>query len=507
MTDSEFALSLSPTRRYLILGAVILASTLYATTLLIASTLLPQMQGTFGATADEISWAMTFNILATAVVTPMTGWLVSRFGRRTVMMWSIMGFAIATWLCGSADSLETLVLWRIAQGGLGAPVVPLSNAILLDSFPRKQAGMVTSAFGMAVVIGPAIGPTLGGLLAETYSWRMAFYMLVPVGLTAWVGIKFMLPRDLPTGKARLDWTGFLTLAIAISCAQLVLSRGQRLDWYESAEIMTETMIGIVAFFMFVVHSMTADKPFLDPKILRDPNYALGLVLVTVYGMLNFTPVVLLPSLLQQHAGFPDQIIGDILGARGIGATIGFFLAIFAGKVDPRFGMTFGFSLQVIAGLWLMSMDLNVSMSALALNSMLQGVAVGVFWVPLTIATFPTLETRLMPEAMSLFHLMRNIGSSFFISISVAEIIRTTGENYSRLSEMVSPYNRAMSLPWVMGSWTAETAPGLARLSKEINRQSAMIGYTNAFGLYTTTSALAIVLILMARRRQRRVAAG
>ena len=153
MTDSEFALSLSPTRRYLIMGAVILAASLYATTLLIASTLLPQMQGTLAATADEISWAMTFNILATAVITPMTGWLVARFGRRNVMMWSIMGFSIATWLCGSAESLETLVLWRVAQGGLGAPVVPLSNAILLDSFPRRQAGLVTSACGMAVVSG------------------------------------------------------------------------------------------------------------------------------------------------------------------------------------------------------------------------------------------------------------------------------------------------------------------------------------------------------------------
>ncbi|MGE0419275.1 MAG: DHA2 family efflux MFS transporter permease subunit, partial [Acetobacteraceae bacterium] len=304
MTDSDVALSLSVTRRFLIMVAVILASTLYSTTLLIASTLLPQMQGTMAATADEIAWAMTFNILATAIVTPMTGWFVARFGRRNVMMWSIFGFTIATWMCGAADSLEALVLWRIAQGGLGAPVVPLSNAILLDSFPRRQAGMVTSIFGMAVVIGPVIGPTLGGFLAETYSWRFAFYMLVPVGFTAWAGLKFTLPRDSATGHARLDWIGFLTLATAISCVQLVLSRGQRQDWFESTEIVLEAIIAVVAFFMFVVHSLTAEKPFLDPKLLADPNYALGLVLVTIYGMLNFTPVVLLPSLLQQHAGFP-----------------------------------------------------------------------------------------------------------------------------------------------------------------------------------------------------------
>lgn len=506
MTDSDVALSLSATRRFLIMVAVILASTLYSTTLLIASTLLPQMQGTMAATADEIAWAMTFNILATAIVTPMTGWLVARFGRRNVMMWSILTFTVSTWMCGAAESLEALVLWRIAQGGLGAPVVPLSNAILLDSFPRRQAGMVTSIFGMAVVIGPVIGPTLGGFLAETYSWRFAFYMLVPVGFTAWAGLRLTLPRDSPTGHARLDWVGFLTLAVAISCVQLVLSRGQRQDWFESTEIVLEAIIAAVAFFMFVVHSLTAERPFLDPKLLADPNYALGLILVTIYGMLNFTPVVLLPSLLQQYAGFPDQIIGEILGARGIGATIGFFLAMFAGRFDPRVGMVFGFTLQIISGVWLMSLDLNVSMMTLALNSVLQGIAVGIFWVPLTLATFPTMESRLMPEAMSLFHLMRNIGSSFFISVCVAAIIQSTGENYSRMTEMISPYNRSLALPWVMGAWTTDTTQGLARLAKEINRQAAMIGYLHAFWLYTATSAAAIAVIMLTRKRQRRAAA-
>ena len=506
MSDSELALSLTPAQRVMIMAAVMLACTLYSTTLLIASTLLPQMQGSMAATADEIAWAMTFNILATAVVTPMTGWLVSRFGRRNVMMWSILGFTFATYFCGAADSLGSLVFWRVVQGGLGAPVVPLSNAILLDSFPRRQLAMVTSIFGMAVVIGPVIGPTLGGFLAEAYSWRWAFYMLVPVGLSACLGLRLSLPADRPAARVRLDWTGFLTLAIAISCVQLVLSRGQRLDWYESTEITFETVLAVLAFFMFIVHSVTAERPFLDLKLLTDPNYALGLILVTVYGMLNFTPVVLLPSLLQQYAGFPDQIIGEILGARGIGATIGFFLTMFAGRVDPRVGMTIGFALQIVSGVWLMSLDLNVDMMTLALTSVLQGIAVGIFWVPLTIATFPTLDTRLVPDGMALFHLMRNIGSSFFISICVAEIVHATGSNYSRLTEQITPYNKTLALPWAMGAWTVDTQQGLAQLSKEINRQAAMIGYINAFGFYTATSAGAILLIMMAKKRQRKVAA-
>jgi DHA2 family multidrug resistance protein len=207
-------------------------------------------------------------------------------------------------------------------------------------------------------------------------------------------------------------------------------------------------------------------------------------------------------LLQQHAGYPDHIIGEILGMRGVGATIGFFVAMFFGRLEPRIGMTIGFGIQVISGLWLMSLNLDVDTHILAVNSVLQGMAVGIIWVPLTVTTFATLDTRHTPEAMALFHLLRNIGSSFFISISVAEIIRTTGENYSRLSAMVSPYNKALSLPWVMGGWSVDTLPGLARLAKEINRQAAMIGYVNAFALYTATSAAAIAVVAFAKKRQR-----
>jgi MFS transporter, DHA2 family, multidrug resistance protein len=384
--------------------------------------------------------------------------------------------------------------------------VPLSNAIVLDSFPRRQAGLVSSIFGMAVVIGPVIGPTLGGYLAEAYSWRWAFYMLVPAGFVSLAAVWLTLPRDRPEARVRLDWIGFLTLAAAMSCVQLVLSRGQRLDWFESGEIILETIGAAAAFYLFLAHSLTAQRPFLNLRLLLDRNYAIGLVLVTVYGMLNFTPVVLLPPLLQQHAGYPDNIIGEILGMRGIGATIGFFLAMFAGRLEPRIGMTIGFSIMAISGLWLMSLDLDVNFSILAANCVLQGMAVGIVWVPLTVTAFATLETRNMPEGMALFHLLRNIGSSFFISISVAEIIRSTGENYSRMTEMVSPYNKTLSLPWVMGGWAVDSVPGLAKLANEINRQAAMIGYVNAFGLYTATSASAILVVMLARRRQRVVAA-
>ncbi len=489
-------------RRVLILVMVVLGSTLYATTLLIASTLLPQMQGTMSATQDEIAWAMTFNILATAVMTPMTGWLAARFGRRETMTWAVFAFTFTTLMCGLADSLETLILWRVLQGGLGAPVIPLSQTILLDTFPKRLQGLVTSIFGMAVVIGPVIGPTVGGLLSELYGWRWAFYMVVPVGVLSFIGLRLTLPRDRPTGRISLDWTGFLSLSIAISGVQLVLSRGQRLDWFDSGEIIIETFVAAIAFWVFVTHSLTAPRPFLNLRLLLDRNYALGLVLVLIYGMLNFTPMVLLPPLLQQHAGYPDSLIGEIIAARGVGATIGFFLAIFVGRMDPRVGLIGGFALQIVSGLWLMAIDLNVDAATLMANSLVQGIAIGVIWVPLTLATFSTTSSANLAEGTAVYHLLRNIGSSFFISICVAEIVRATSANYSRLVETLNPFNRSLALPWVTGAWDHETLTGLAKLSKEIGRQASMLGYINAFGFYTLASALAIPLILFVGRRAR-----
>src|SRR6202158_1131397 len=501
MSDDQPNHPTTVTRRIMIMLSIILGSTLYSTTLLIASTLLPQMQGAMSATQDEIAWVMTCNILATAVVTPMTGWLVARFGRRGVMVGSMALFSAFTYLCGAADSLETLVLWRILQGATGAPVTPLSQTILFDVFPRRQHRLIMSIYGMTVVIGPVIGPALGGYIADMYSWRWAFYGLVPVGVASCIGLQLSMLRDPPRQSVRLDWIGFLSLSAAISCLQLVLSRGQRLDWYQSPEIWLETIAAIVTFYIFLAHSLTAQQPFLNLRLLLDRNYALGLALVGVFGMLNVTPMVLLPPLLQQHAGFPDTLIGEVLAARGAGATIGFFVAMFIGRLDPRIGMTIGFSLQVISGLWLMSINLDVGMDILVANSMLQGMAIGIIWVPLTIASFATLDSRFWPEAMAMFHLLRNIGSSFFISLCVADIVRVTARSYSHLSEMISPFSDRLALPWVMGGWSTETLPGLARLSKEINRQAAMIGYLDAFALYTAASAGAVVLVLLVRRRR------
>ncbi len=490
----------TPLRRALILFAVVLATTLYGTTLLIVSTILPQMQGSFSATADEIAWAMTFNILATAIVTPMTGWLVSRFGTRTTMVSSVAGFTFATLMCGLADSLEALVFWRILQGGFGAPSTPLAQSILMDTFPRNQHALVMGLYGFGVVIGPVIGPTLGGQMAELYTWRYAFYALVPVGVLAVIGLRFCLRPDEVGEPKSFDWLGFLALSAALGATQLVLARGQRLDWYQSGEIILETIVAVLAFWVFIVHCLTASRPFLNPRQLKNRNYAIGLLLVTIYGMLNFTPMVLLPPLLTGPAGYTDSLVGIVIAGRGVGGCVGFLFAGFANRMDARISMIMGFGMLLVAGLWLMHIDLNVTYAELTLNAMLQGMAIGLIWVPLTTVTFSTVAKADMAEATAIFHLLRNLGSSFFISICVAEIVRSTTANYGRLVEALSPFNKILSLPSALGGWDVDTVGGLARVSREIGRQATMIAYLNAFGLFTAACAISIPLILLMRGR-------
>lgn len=490
---------LTPARRYVILAMVVLSVTLYSTSILIVAAVLPQLQGSMSATADEISWTMTFNILATAVATPLTGWLSARFGRRNLLAGSVAIFAVATYFCGAATSLESLIFWRIVQGAAGAPLPPIGQTVTLGIFPKHQHGAVVGLYGIGVVMGAFIGPMIGGIMAELYTWRYAFYLIVPVAAVSSIGVMLALPRMRNVSDVKLEWTGFLLISISIACVQLALSRGQRLDWFQSSEICIEVFLGVLTFYLFVVHSLTHEKPFLNLRLLLNRNYSIGLILVTIYGMLNFTPMVILPGLLREHVGLPDSLVGYVVGARGIGAMGGFFIAMFLGQKFPRQSIAAGFLLQVIAGLWLMTVNLNTTPMEFVFNGILQGLAVGTIWVPMTVVTFSTLDPKHLDETSSVYHLLRNIGSSFFISMSVTEIVRSGAINYERLTENISQFNPVLKLPWVMGEWDINSVEGLAQLSREMVHQASLISYLNAFGLYTMVSAAAIPLILFISR--------
>jgi MFS transporter, DHA2 family, multidrug resistance protein len=474
---------------------------LYAMTVTIANVSLPQMQGALSASPDQIAWVVTSNIVATAVMTPLAGWLTSRFGRRRLCNVCVIGFGAASLGCGLADSLAELVFFRALQGAIGAPLVPLSQAIVLDTYAKRQHGMAIALFGMGSVLGPIVGPVAGGWLAEAYNWRWVFYMIVPFAFLALVGtLAFIHDREAGR-KVRLDWLGFLLLSTALAGTQLMLDRGERADWFDSAEIVAWAAIAGLALYAFIAHSATAERPFLDPRLLADRNFSIGIVLVLVFGMLNFTPMTLLPPMLQGVSGYPDSVIGFVLGARGLGTLIGFLLMVYASRLDPRAMIVLGFLLQAVAGWQLAHLDVHPSTADVFWPMALQGLGVGVLWVPITMVSFSTLDGTLIAEASAVYHMVRNMGSSIHISLSIALAVHMTRTGYAELAERVTPYSQSLSMPWVTGAWNLEDARGLAALSREMARQAAMIGYLDAFVFFIITSLAVLPLVFLIRIRR------
>jgi len=465
-------------QRAVILGTCTLVTILYAMTVTIANVSLPQMQGALSATQDQITWVVTFNIVATAVATPLTGWLVGRFGRRRLLIYAIIGFAVASLACGLANSLGTLIFFRVLQGAFGAPLAPVCQAIVQSTFPRHMYAKAMAFFGMGVIIGPIIGPVAGGYLSEAYSWRWVFFMIVPFTLMALVAVIAFIRDTSTRSSVRFDWTGFLALSVAVTCLQITLDRGQRADWFDSYEIIILTCLAVGALYIFVAHVTTTERPFLRPALLKDRNFVIGVALMFIFGLLNFTPITLLPTLLQNLRGYPDSVIGYVLAIRGLGTLAGFFFMIVGSRLDPRLMVAAGFATQGMA-----QADLNVML---------------VLWPSITAITFSTLNRDYVDEGTAIYHLIRNMASSIYISISVAVIMRTSSQRYAEMTDRVSPFNQNLDLPWASRGWSATTTEGLSHLGSEIGRQAAMIGYINSFYMFSITAFAFIPLVLLVK---------
>lgn len=485
-------------RQVMILVSLSLSTLIYGMTLTIANVMLPQIQGALSATQDQIAWIVTFNIVATAIVTPTTGWLSARFGRRSFLNWTITGFVVSTVLCGLADSLPELVFYRIAQGAFGAPLIPLAQAIILDVFPRRQHALVTMFWGLVAVTGVFIGSIFGGYVGEVLDWRWAFSLIAPVGVVAWLGCYAFVTEGWHQSAQRLDWTGFLSLIVTIGAFQLMLDRGSRLDWFESTEITVEAILAASALYIFLVHSLTATRPFLNLRLLLNRNFTLGLMFAFLFGTLFITPMVLFPPLLQDLRDFPESTIGLLLSARGIGNWISFLVVVQLTHFSPRLAVAAGFTCHVVAGLAMAHLDMNLTFWDVFWTNALQGFGIGIIYVPMTIIAFSSLASRDFAEASAVFHMLRNIGSSIFISISVTLVVTSTATNYAGFTEIATVFNELFRYPGLAGLWSVENREGLIGLSGEMRRQAAMIGYINAFYLYTIAACAALPLALLVK---------
>jgi MFS transporter, DHA2 family, multidrug resistance protein len=489
----------SALHRYIMLATLTFVTMLYTMTVMIANVALPKMQGTFAATVDQIALVLTFNIVATAMVTPASGWLASRFSRRNLMLYCSIGFTVASVCCGMAQNLEQLVFFRVLQGGFGAPLVPICMAMILDIFPREEHGTATAIFGMGVVFGPIIGPTFGGFLSEELGWRWVFFLLVPFGVLAIVCIIVVIDDRKKAAAIKLDWTGLVSLSLGIAALQLMLDRGQRQDWFDSPEIIVEGLIALGALYIFLAHTFTTKAPFFDPRILLDRNFALGIMITFLFGAILWTPMILYPPMMQGLQNYPENEVGLFLALRGLGTLCGSTLLVFINRMfDPRFILSVGFLLQGIAGWYMGAFDINLSGFELGWTNALAGLGVGFVWVPLTLITFSTLDKAKLNEGSAFFHLVRNIGSSISISLTIALVIQSSSMSYADLTGYVSIFGESSSVMALKGAPMPETAPELMRLSGEIARQSRMIGYINAFYLYAIIAFSVIPLIMLVR---------
>jgi DHA2 family multidrug resistance protein len=479
-------------RRIVTIGAM-LATAMQSLDSTIANVALPHMQGSMATTLDQITWVLTSYIVAAAILTAPSGWLAGRFGIRRVFLVSVAGFTIASVLCGLAESLPQMVLFRILQGACGAALAPLSQAALLDAYPREQHGSAMAIWGLGVTVAPILGPTLGGWLTDNYNWRWVFYINVPLGALAYVLLASQLPRRHRPAERAFDWTGFVMLSVAVGAFQLMLDRGQQKDWFGSTEIVVEAVLAGLFFYFLVVHTATTRRqPFVDPALLRDRNFSAACVLIFVVGVVLFATLALLPPLMQDLLGYPVVLSGLLLAPRGLGSMLAMMLVgRIINRVDARLLVGVGF---LVAGLaqWQMSgFSLAVGPRDILISGIVQGIGVGLIWVPLTTLAFATLPPAARGEAAGLLSLIRNIGSSAGIAAVGALLSRNTQINHAQIGEHLTPFLQH-PLPAVL-----QSSPAL--LNAELTRQATMIGYLNDFHLMMIASLLAAPLVLLLRR--------
>jgi DHA2 family multidrug resistance protein len=479
---------------------VVMATIMQALDMTIANIALPYIQGSVSATQDQINWVLTAYIAAAAIAIPTTGFLASRFGRKRLFLASVAGFTLASMLCGLSESLPQIVLFRTLQGVFGAALVPLSQSVLLDIYPPERRGSAMALFGIAVMLGPVLGPVLGGWLTENYTWRWVFFINLPIGALAFLGITTYLPETVRNAGAKLDWFGFCTLGLAIGALQVFLDRGEQLDWFGSGEIWIEAIVAVSAFYLFLVHTFTAEEPFVRPALFRDRNFVAGMVFIFILGVTYLASLALMTPYLQGLLNYPIVTAGLVLGPRGIG-TMGAMMIVgrLVGRVDIRILLATGLGLVAWSFYDMTGWTPDISQTTIIGNGLVQGAGLGFLFVPLSTVALATLSPEHRTEGAGLFNLSRNIGSSIGISVVSALLTQNTQINHAEIVQHVTAVNRAFENPVVAQFWNPTTAGGRAALDAVITQQAQIIAYIDDFKLLMIATLVVIPLLLVFKK--------
>jgi MFS transporter, DHA2 family, multidrug resistance protein len=480
-----------------ITACVILATLMQALDSTIANVALPHMQGSVSASQDQINWVLTSYIAAAAIMTPPTGFLASRFGLKRLFLIAVTGFTVASMLCGIAQSIGEIVLFRILQGVFGAPLVPLSQSVLIDIYPKERQGFAMALFGLGVMAGPILGPVLGGWLTDNYSWRYVFYINLPVGALTLAGLTVFLRESPRNAGAKLDWLGFATLSVTIGALQIMLDRGEQKDWFGSGEIWIEAIIAASALYVFVVHTLTADEPFLRLTLFRDRNFTAGTLFIAVVGLTYYASLALQPPYLQDLMGYPVVTAGLVLGPRGVGTMAAMLLVgRLTGRADTRLLLGAGLGLTGWAFYAMTGWTPDVSQTAIVTVGLIQGAGLGFLFVPLSSVSLGTLAPERRTEGAGIYNLSRNIGSSVGISVVNALLTSNTQVNHAEIAVHVTPVNRGFELPAVSQFLNPLTEAGRAALDAVITQQAQIIAYIDDYKLLMVATLAMIPLLLV-----------
>ena len=484
-------------RRNMVTICAMTATIMQALDTTIANVALPYMQGTLSASQDQINWVLTSYIVAAAIMTAPVGWVANRFGRKRIFIICSAGFTIASVLCGLAQDITQMVVFRLAQGVFGAALVPLSQAVMLDSYTLQERAKAMSIWGMGVMMGPIMGPSLGAWLTETYSWHWVFFVNLPFGIFTVLGLLVFMDETRKDRDLRFDWFGFAALAVGIGALQIALDRGEQLGWTESNEIIAEFIISIVGFYYFFAHSFTTSKPFIQFAIFKDKNFIGGCVFMAVMGLVLFSTMALSSPYLQNVIGYPIITAGLLLASRGCGTFVAMMLV---GRmmryIEARTLIISGLSITCLSLFYMTGWTDQTGVTEIVTISIVQGFGFGLVFVPLSTVAFLTLPNHLRTDGTSMLTLMRNVASSIGISLVIAQLTEGSRRTYAILSEHVNPFNHAMQMPDVRGMIDMTTDKGRAMMDVMVNLQAQIIAFSHDYQMVMIFTLCAIPLAIM-----------